>query len=163
MKYKVQDGFPYYFALVKDNDCLELFSSQSTFVFLDSISEEKADYRYQSDKWSIKEVIGHLTDHERIKMSRAFFLSRKIFVDLWGYDQDTLVENSRFEQLSLNQLIADYINVRKATVSFIEGLSEDQLQIKGTAKEHEISLEDFLMSIIGHEKHHIEILKERYY
>lgn len=162
MQYTPKDGFPYYLSFVKNMDCQSLFSSTSTFTFLHSISEEKAAYRYAPDKWSIKQIVGHITDHERIKIFRAFLLSRNEFVELWGYDQNSLVDNSRFEELTLQQLITDFKNVRKASISFIEALSKSQLEIKGKAKQYEVTLEDFLKSIIGHEIHHINLIKERY-
>ncbi|MGB5820971.1 MAG: DinB family protein [Saonia sp.] len=135
----------------------------STFLFLESIDEEKATYRYADDKWSIKQVVGHITDHERIKISRAFLLSRKEVVQLWGYDQNSLVENSRFEELSFQLLVHDFKNVRKGSVSFLNGLSKSQLKIKGMANEFEVTLYGFLKSIVGHEMHHISIIKERYF
>ena len=162
MSYTPKDGFPYYFDFVKEEDCKTLFTSNATFTFLKSINEEKSTFRYAPEKWSIKQVIGHITDHERIKMYRAFLLSRKEAVELWGYDQDALVKNSQFEALSLNQLIHDFQNVRKSSISFIETLSESQLHLKGKARQYEITLEDFLKSIIGHEIHHMNILKEKY-
>ncbi len=162
MRYTPEDGFPYYFDLVKDIDCKPLFSSLSTITFLNTINEEKATYRYMSDKWSIKQIVGHITDHEKIKMFRAFLMSRNELVQLWGYDQNFLVNNSRFEELTFKQLITDFNTIRKASISFIESLSENQLQIKGMAQQYEITLENFLKSIIGHEMHHINIIKERY-
>ncbi len=162
MKYTPKDGFPYYYDFVKNIDCRELFNSTSIFAFLNSINEEKAAYRYAPDKWSIKQVVGHITDHERIKIFRAFLMSRKQPVELWGYDQNILVENSRFEELTFQQLVSDFANVRRASASFVDGLSGSQLEIKGWAKQYEITLEDFLRSIVGHEIHHINIIKERY-
>lgn len=162
MKYTSKDGFPYYLDFVKNMDCKSLFSSTSTFIFLNSISEEEAAYRYARGKWSIKQIVGHITDHERIKIFRAFLMSRNESVQLWGYDQNSLVDNSRFEELTLQQLITDFINVRKASISFVEALSKSQLKIKGMAKQYEVTLDDFLKSIIGHEMHHINIIKERY-
>ena len=100
MKFTPQDGFPYYLDLVNNMDCKTLFSSESTFTFLNSISEKKADYCYAPDKWSIKQILGHITDHERIKMFRAFMMSRNELVQLWGYDQNSLVDNSRFANFS---------------------------------------------------------------
>jgi len=124
MKYKPKDGFPYYFDFVKEEELNTLFSSISTFTFLKSISEEKADYRYAPEKWSIKQIVGHITDHERIKKFRAFQLRRNENIQLWGYDQNFLVNNSRFEELTLQQLISDFKNVRMASISFIETLSK---------------------------------------
>ena len=161
-EYAPNDGFPYYFDLVKNNDLERLFSSRSTFIFLNSIDEEKAAYRYAPDKWSIKQIVGHITDHERIKMFRAFQLSRNEKSQLWGYDQNFLVNNSRFEELSLKQLVADFEQVRKASISFIQTLSKKQLETKGWARQYEITLHDFLKTIIGHEIHHLNIIKERY-
>ncbi|MEQ9423952.1 MAG: DinB family protein [Cyclobacteriaceae bacterium] len=160
--YKPEDGFPYYFDLVKDRGLYELYSSQSTFTFLNSINEETASKRYAPDKWSIKQVVGHITDHEKIKTFRAFQLSRTNAVELWGYDQNFLVENSRFDELHMHQLINDLKAVREASLSFINTLSENQLAMKGSARQHQITLADFLKSIIGHEMHHVNIIKEKY-
>lgn len=162
MSYTPSDGFPYYYDLASHTSCQSLFSSSSTSEFLESIDEEKATYRYAPNKWSIKQVLGHIVDHERIKILRALLLSRNESVQLWGYDQNSLVENSRFDELTFKQLTLDFENVRKASISFLEGLSRSQLHIKGMANEVEITLEDFLKSIIGHEIHHINIIKERY-
>jgi len=162
MSYLPKDGFPYYFDLVKDQDFKALFSSSSTFTFLNSITEEKAEYRYAPDKWSIRQIIGHITDHERIKMHRAFLLSRNIEIQLWGYDQNFLVDNSRFEELTIQQLTEDFSHLRNASISFVKSLSENQTKIKGVARQYEIKLEDFLKSIIGHEVHHLNIIKEKY-
>lgn len=162
MIYVPEDGFPYYYNLVGSLDCEPLFSSSSTFTFLDSIDENKAAYRYAPNKWSIKQIVGHITDHERIKMFRAFLLSRNESVELWGYDQNSLVENSRFQELTFQHLTTDFQNVRKASISFVNGLSKSQLNIKGMAGQYETTLRDFLKSIIGHEIHHINIIRERY-
>ncbi len=162
MKYSAKDGFPYYFELVKGDSLSTLFESATTFAFLKSIDEEKATYRYAPNKWSIKQVIGHITDHERIKMFRAFQLSRNVDIQLWGYDQEFLTSNSRFDVLKMELLVSDFYNVRKASISFIETLSEAQLKKTGTAGSYRINLADFLRSIIGHERHHLGILKERY-
>ncbi len=162
MRYSPKDGFPYYFELAKEHSLQTLFQEILTIKILQSIGEEKARFRYEPNKWSIKQVVGHITDHERIKMFRAFQLSRRENVQLWGYDQESLVKNSRFDELSLQSLLVDYSNVRKASISFVESLSPQQLEIRGMARKYEITLEEFLRSIIGHEKHHVNILQEKY-
>lgn len=162
MRYNPEDGFPYYFDLVKDADCQSLFSSLSTSTFLNTIDEKKATHRYEPGKWSIKQIVGHITDHERIKIFRAFLLSRTEELELWGYDQEFLVNNSRFDKLTMQQLVADFVNVRKASISFIDSLSDSQWKIKGNARQYEVTLKDFLKSIIGHETHHLNIIKEKY-
>ena len=85
-------------------------------------------FRYAPDKWSIKQIIGHITDHERIMTYRALRFSRQDTTPLPGYDQNLLVENSRFDELSWKQLVQDLKNVRLATNSLIAGLSELQLR-----------------------------------
>jgi uncharacterized damage-inducible protein DinB len=162
MKYQPKDGFPYYFNLAGRSGIEFFFKSKDTFDFLNSINEAKAEYRYSQDKWSIKQVVGHITDHERIKIFRAFLMSRKDTVELWGYDQNLLVKNSRFDELPYHQLIKDFENVRRSTISFIETLSENQLKIKGMARQDEITLKEFLISIIGHQIHHLNIIKNKY-
>lgn len=162
MRYTPQDGFPYYLALAGSGRTLELFSSEENFVFLDLFDEEGSTHRYAPGKWSIKQVVGHIIDHERIMIGRAFFLSRGQSIELWGYDQESLVAGSRFDELNYEEIISDFKNVRKASISLLKGLSEDQLAIKGKARAHEVTLDDFLKSIIGHERHHVDIIKERY-
>ena len=162
MNYEPKDGFPYYFELAKHDSLRALFNEMPTIDILQTISEEKAAFRYEPDKWSIKQIVGHITDHERIKMFRAFQLSRNESVQLWGYDQELLVKNSRFEALSLKTLLTDFLNVRNSSISFIDTLSQHQFQQKGMARHYEITLEEFLRSIVGHEKHHVRVIQKRY-
>jgi uncharacterized damage-inducible protein DinB len=162
MNYTVQDGFPYYIELLGSKDYRLLFSSQDNFALLNGISEEQATYRYAADKWSIKQIVGHITDHERIMTYRALRFSRKDTTQLPGYDQNLFVDNSRFDELSFRQLVTDFKNVRTATNSFIESLSDAQLRLKGAAWKYELTVEEFLKATIGHEIHHIDIIKEKY-
>jgi hypothetical protein len=162
MKYTVQDGFPYYVELVGSTNYKQLFSSGEVFELLCSIPEEKASFRYEPGKWSIKQIVGHVTDHERIMLYRALRFSRNDKTQLPGYDQDLLVNNSRFDELSFDDLVTDFENVRAASNSFIRSLSEEQLQLKGTANKEELSVEEFLKAAIGHQVHHMNILKEKY-
>jgi hypothetical protein len=162
MKYTVHDGFPYYIELLGNSNYRQLFCSQENFALLESINEEQACYRNAPGKWNIKQIVGHITDHERIMTYRALRFSRKDITQLPGYDQNLFVENSRFDELSLQQLITDFKNVRTATNSFIGCLSELQLNLKGVAWKYELTVEEFLKARIGHEMHHINIIKERY-
>lgn len=162
MRYSVSDGFPYYIELVGDNDYRQLFQLGESFSLLKSLTEEQAQHRYAPGKWSIKQIIGHMTDHERIMIYRSLRFSRRDKTVLPGYDQEVLVNNSRFEEQSLNQLINDFENVRKASISFITSLSHEQLSFTGTAWKYELTVEEFLKATIGHELHHIKIIKEKY-
>jgi uncharacterized damage-inducible protein DinB len=162
MNYTLQDGFPYYIELLGSKDYRLFFSSQDNFALLNGISEEQATYRYAADKWSIKQIVGHITDHERIMTYRELRFSRKDTTLLPGYDQNLFVDNSRFDELSFQQLVTDFKNVRTATNSFINSLSDAQLRLKGAAWKNELTVEEFLKATIGHEIHHIDIIKENY-
>ena len=162
MQYSINDGFPYYIELLGDKDYYQLFTSKENTNLLKSITEEKAAYRYAPGKWSIKQIIGHITDHERIMTYRALRFSRKDQTALPGYDQNTFVDNSRFDEQPVSQLITDLENVRNASISFIHSLSKEQLALTGTAWKYELTVEEFLKATIGHEVHHIDMLKKKY-
>jgi hypothetical protein len=93
---------------------------------------------------------------------RALRFSWNDKTQLPGYDQDLLVNNSRFDELSFDDLVTDFENVRAASNSFIRSFSEEQLQLKGTANKQELTVEEFLKAAIGHQVHHMNILKEKY-
>lgn len=162
MQYTVNDGFPYYIEVLGNQDYKQAFASTATFDLLGAITEEQACSRYAPGKWSIKQITGHITDHERIMTYRALRFSRKDQTLLPGYDQDVFVDNSRFDELTMAELLKDFANVRAATNSFINGLSREQLLLKGTAWKYELTVEEFLRATIGHELHHIAVLKEKY-
>ena len=162
MRYSINDGFPYYIELLGDRDYIQLFNSKESLNLLTSLTDEQAAYRYAPDKWSIKQIIGHITDHERIMTYRALRFSRRDKTPLPGYDQNTFVDNSRFDELSISQLTTDFVNVRNASVSFINSLSKAQLALTGTAWKYELPVESFLKATIGHELHHMNVLKQLY-
>ena len=162
MKYSINDGFPYYIELVGDKDYRQLFLSNENMQLLQSISEEKSTWRYASDKWSIKQIIGHMNDHERIMTYRALRFSRNDKTLLPGYDQNVYVENSRFDDQNIKDLVQDFQYVRNATISFMNSLSPQQLSLTGTAWKYELTVEEFLKATIGHELHHIDIIKKKY-
>lgn len=162
MKYTINDGFPYYIELLGDSNYQQFFLAKEAINLLGSITEEKASFRYAPDKWSIKQIIGHITDHERIMTYRALRFSRKDKTALPGYDQQLFVDNSRFDEQPVSQLLHDFDNVRNATISFMNSLSAEQLLLTGTAWKYELTVEEFLKATIGHELHHLEIIKQKY-
>ncbi|MBO9205180.1 MULTISPECIES: DinB family protein [Niastella] len=162
MRYSISDGFPYYIELLGDRDYIQLFNSKEHVNLLKALTDEQAAFRYAPGKWSIKQIIGHITDHERIMTYRALRFSRKDKTPLPGYDQDTFVDNSRFDELPVSQLVTDLENVRNASVSFINSLSQTQLALTGTAWKYELTVESFLKATIGHELHHMNVLKHLY-
>jgi uncharacterized damage-inducible protein DinB len=162
MNLTVSDGFPYYIALVGSQDVNQLFKSETNFNLLSSLREEQGNYRYAPGKWSIKQIVGHVTDHERIMMYRTLRFSRKDTTQLPGYDQDLLVENSRFNELTLAELLQDFKNVRQATLSLMNTFSTEQRQLKGKAWKFELTVDEMCKATIGHEIHHMNIINEKY-
>src|ERR1700733_12244776 len=100
-------GYPYYIDLACKGDILSLFKDTDPFDYLATISEEKSTHRYAPGKWSIKQVVGHITDHERIMIYRALRFSRKDTTPQPGYDQDVLVDNAHFDDISYKDLLQD--------------------------------------------------------
>jgi hypothetical protein len=156
------DGFPYYISLVGSGDLRKLFISLENFNFLSSLTDHEVHYLYAPGKWNIKQIVGHMTDHERIMTYRALRFSRKDATQLPGYDQNLLVENSRFHDMNFKDLLEDFRNVRAATLSLMKGLSPEQMTLKGMAWKYELTVEDVLKATIGHEMHHIKVIKEKY-
>lgn len=162
MKYTVSDSFPYYIELVGQANYIQLFSSKENFSFLETISEEKSTYCYDTGKWSIKQIIQHITDHERIMNYRILRISRKDFTPLAGYDHEMFAANGRADEMSWEHLLDDFKNVRRATISLINSISAEQLQYRGNIWKFEVTLEEYLKSTIGHELHHIQVIKNKY-
>lgn len=162
MNLTVSDGFPYYISLVGSSNAIELFHSKANFEMLSSLTEDQMSFRYAPEKWSIKQIIGHMTDHERIMTYRILRFSRKDTTPLPGYDQELLVKNSRFHEMDSADLLADFKNVRNATLSLFNSLSSEQLQLNGKAWKFELTVKEMLKATIGHELHHINIIKEKY-
>lgn len=157
------DGFPYYIALVGSSSVKQQFRSETNLGILSSFTEEQLDYRYAEGKWNIKQIIGHMTDHERIMIYRTLRFSRNDNTPLPGYDQELMVKNSRFHEMRGKDLIEDFRNVRKATISLMDSFSDEQLQRKGMAWKFELTVEEMLKATIGHELHHMSVIKQRYF
>ncbi len=155
-------GFSYYINLLGDQEYTSLFLSRSTFDSLETISEQQSTHRYAVGKWSIKQIVGHMADHERIMIYRALRFSRKDTTPLPGYEQDPYVENGHFDNVLFTDLVQDFRNVRACTISFMNMLSDEQLEFGGTASNTPVTVEGVLKATIGHEIHHMQILRERY-
>lgn len=162
MKHEVNDGFAYYIELLGDEDYMLLFQKKEYLQIVGSLTEAQSTYRYAPQKWSIKQIIGHMADHERVMMYRTLRFSRNDQTPLPGYDQNLLVENSRFDELPFSELLRDFGNVRESSISFIKSLSASQLMLSGIASQQKLTVLELLKATIGHELHHIMILKEKY-
>lgn len=153
-----------YISLVPEGDIIQTLSSQleETLSVLRNLSEAQGGHRYAPDKWSIKEVIGHVVDTERIFAYRVLRFARNDKAPIEGFDQDEFARNSRFDERTLADLVAEFEHVRRANLILFRSLSDEALGRHGIASEAGVSVRALLYITAGHERHHMEILKTRY-
>lgn len=153
-----------YIDLVAGDNIVATLKNQldATRALLGSISEEQAGFRYAPDKWSIKQLVGHLIDTERIFAYRALRFARNDSTPLNGFEQDDYVANAPFDKCALSELASEFVHVRRATVSLLEHLSEEDWKRKGSANDSEVSVRALAHIIAGHELHHMGIVRSRY-
>ena len=140
---------------------LEL-SKESTISFFKSIDDNKWSYRYLDDKWSIKEILQHLIDSERVFAYRALRFSRNDKTNLPGFDENAYAYESNGNIRRGAELIEEYIHLRNATLSLFKSFTKEMLIYSGFANDAEMSVRAIGFVIVGHEKHHIGVIKERY-
>lgn len=153
-----------YISLVPDGDILALLSKQleATLALLRSIPESQANFRYGADKWSIKEVVGHLIDTERIFAYRALRFARNDKTPLPGYEQDDYVRSASFDDYPLSDLGAELESVRRSNLFLFKHLDREAWLRRGVANDSEVSVRALAYIIAGHELHHRDILRTRY-
>ncbi len=146
------------------NDILAALEDQrrQTLLLLSGRTEADGDLRYEPDKWTMKEVLGHINDTERIMSYRALRIARGDQTPIEGFEQDDYVRNGPFALRPLEDLIEDYIAVRRATVSLFRNLDDEAWTRRGVANNNEISVRALAYVIAGHELHHRRILEEKY-
>jgi hypothetical protein len=130
--------------------------------FLADIPANKHDYAYADGKWTVKQVISHLIDTERVMTYRAMRIARNDQTDLPGYDQDAIVANTDIDKYSYEDLVDELVMLRQANLFFFKCLTDDDMRKKGTANGHVVSAGALLFIIYGHIEHHFNILKEKY-
>ena len=141
----------------------ELEISLHDFIrFVQNIPLDKFDYRYAEGKWTIKDIIQHLIDCERIFGYRALRFSRNDKTALPGFEENDYVDNTYANGRSIQELLTEFSAVRHSTLLFYKSLSEEQLKQIGTASTHQISARALGYVIIGHQRHHQNIFEERY-
>ncbi|HTR21089.1 MAG TPA: DinB family protein [Gemmatimonadales bacterium] len=133
-----------------------------TQALLAGLPEARALYRYATGKWSIKEVVGHLADAERVFAYRALRFARADETPLASFDENAFVPPGRFDSRLLSDLVAEFVAVRQATVAMLRGLPAEAVARRGTASGKSVSVRALAYIIAGHERHHVQILKERY-
>lgn len=156
--------FDRYISLVLGNDVLGALDEQrrQMLLLLSGRTEADGEIRYAPDKWSLKEILGHVNDGERILSYRALRIGRGDSTPIEGYEQDDYVRNGPFGQRPLSDLIEDYIAVRRATVSLFRNLDEAAWTRRGVANKNEVTVRALAYIIAGHELHHRRIIEEKY-
>ncbi|WP_157563170.1 DinB family protein [Mucilaginibacter arboris] len=153
-----------YVDLVGDDDVLEKLSSnqKKTYEFFLSLPPDKADFAYAEGKWSVKEVLGHMIDTERIMSYRLLRFSRADHHPLAGFNENFYTSKSNYRLRELEDLADEFSALRKANLYLYKNLTEEELKRKGKASNAIVSVKALLYIISGHEMHHINIIKERY-
>jgi hypothetical protein len=154
-----------YISLVLGNDILGTLESQrrQTLILLSGRDESEGDFRYAPGKWSVKEVLGHVCDTERIFAYRALRIARADRTPLAGFEQDDYVRNSPVATRPLAEIIEDYIAVRRATLTLFRNIDEAAWMRRGIVNNNEISVRALAYITAGHELHHRRILEEKYF
>lgn len=153
-----------YVQLVDDDAIAEGLpaNTQKAISFLEAIPEEKWDHRYAAGKWSIKEMVQHIIDTERIFSYRALCISRGEKASLPGFDENTYAQASDADRRSKEDLLEELKAVRKSLELLFQSFTADQLQQTGIANEKSITVNGIGFITAGHMLHHLNILQERY-
>lgn len=153
-----------YTDLATEDDIVAALDAQSheTATVLGGLSEEQASHRYEPGKWSVKQLVGHVIDAERIFAYRALAIARGETTALPGFEQDPYVANAGSDARSIADLAEELATVRRANVIMFRALSEEAWKRVGTASDNPISVRALAYILLGHERHHLRILRERY-
>jgi hypothetical protein len=152
-----------YVGQVGDNDVIEILEQQmeSSYQLFSSLSNEQGLYAYEPGKWTVKQAIGHMIDTERTFAYRALVFSRN-HIELPGFDQDIYVNNTDFNSQDIKALAEEFRSLRQANLYMVKAFSEEQLARTGIASNHLFTVAAFVFMLAGHERHHLNIFKERY-
>jgi hypothetical protein len=153
-----------YVALVAGGDVVEGLERQGaeTLALLRSLPEERGSHRYGPGKWSLKQLVGHVLDTERIFTYRALAIARGERQPLPGMDQEEYMAGADFDARTLSSLADEFEAVRGATLHLFRHLSPEAWGRRGTASDNEVTVRALAYITAGHEAHHVRILRERY-
>ena len=156
--------FENYTSLVPEQDVLNAFKNQTKILsdFFISISEDKATYAYAEGKWTLKEMLQHMIDTERIFSYRALAIARKETVTLPGFDENIYATNSLANRRTWNELSQEMKIVRESTTLLFSSFTEEMLQNSGFFSAANSNVNTLGLIIVGHLYHHVNIVKERY-
>jgi hypothetical protein len=143
---------------------LEFLSTQVDKIssLISGLSKDEANYRYAEGKWTIKELLGHIADSERIFSYRLLCVARGEKKSLLAYDEDSYAKNGNFSKRSVKSLVDEFTFLRKSLLLLIENFDEEIFNRRGLANNKEVTVRALFFIIAGHTQHHINILKEKY-
>lgn len=153
-----------YVSLVNTDNIIGLLSQlqEDTFNFFTSLPADKADYAYAEGKWTIKQLLGHLIDAERVFAFRLLCFSRGDKNNLPGFDENSYVDNGGFEKRTITDLAEEFKTARRSNVLMLQGVSNEQSMLTGIANNYPISVRALAYIMAGHELHHLRVIKDRY-
>lgn len=136
--------------------------AQSTPKLLATIPESRAGFRYAPGKWSIRDIIGHLADSERIFAYRALRIARHDTTPLASFDENAYADVAGFDNRTLADVGAEFASVRASTITLFRSMDAETLALTGTASGKPISVRALAFIILGHERHHLNVIKAKY-
>ena len=156
--------YTHYVDLVPEGNILDTFEKQSsiTHEFLSNIPEELGDHTYAFGKWTIKDIVGHLVDTERIFSARALRIARGDMQALPGFEQDDYVKNANFFKRTLKDIVDERLMLRAANIKMFRSFDKLTYMERGIANDNEITVRAILYLLTGHEIYHINFIKENY-
>jgi uncharacterized damage-inducible protein DinB len=156
--------FAEYLNFEADENLFDLLQTQQKQLLniYQNLAKGQENFAYAAGKWSLKQLIGHLIDTERIFTYRALAISRGERQALPGYDEDAYQSHAQYESQDFGDVLAQYQHVRQASISLIQSFSPNQVNQIGNANGHNVSVCAICWMIAGHEKHHLSIINERY-
>lgn len=153
-----------YVAGVPEGDLIALLEQQGreTVALLGAVSDERSDHRYAPGKWTIREVLGHVVDGERVFTYRALTFARGDAGPLPSFDENAWAAVSNAGRRTMAELLDEYRAVRAATVALFRSFSDEEFARSGVASKNPVTVRALAYIVAGHERHHVRILRERY-
>lgn len=153
------------FSFVEGEDALDVLraAERATLAVFEPLAEERVrGVRYAEGKWTLKQIVGHLLDDERIFLYRALCVARNEPLALPGFDENAYMAATDFESRALGDLLRDYRTQRAASIAFFAALSEEEWLRRGNVNGYEASVRGLAFHMAAHELHHLRVVRERY-
>ena len=160
----IPPAYQKYVKWVKDYNVVSLLTKNRKYSldFFQGLPPEKGDFFYAPGKWSVKEILQHLIDVERVFIYRAMRFSRLDPTDLPGFDADFYLESASIEDVSYKNVLDEWAALRESSILFYKNLNPKFLDRTGRASGHEFSVKSIAYVLAGHTRHHIEVIKDKY-